>query len=101
MAPQVMRSHPAEGDKGGQHREVLDNFVAAVLDGVPLIAEAREGGRSVALANAILMSSVEGGPIDLPFEPARYERMLAGLVAAETPIAEGVPHGQPKATASS
>jgi len=41
-------------DHGGQHVEVLQNFVDAILDGKPLIASAPEGVHSVELANAIL-----------------------------------------------
>src|SRR4029077_10697967 len=43
---------------GGQHIEVLQNFVDAILDGKPLIAPAAEGIHSVELANAMLYSSL-------------------------------------------
>ena len=63
-------------DHGGQHVEVLQNFVDAVLDGKPLIAPAPEGIHSVELANAILFSSARHETIELPLDAAAYEQHL-------------------------
>jgi len=65
---------------GGQHYEITQNFIDAILDGVPLIAPASEGTTSVELANAILYSSLEGKTIDLPLDGEAYERKLAQLI---------------------
>ncbi len=65
---------------GGQHYEVTQNFIDAILDGAPLIAPAAEGTNSVELANAILYSSLEGRTIDLPLDGGAYERKLAQLI---------------------
>ena len=65
---------------GGQHHEVTQNFVDAILDGTPLIAPADEGTNSVELANAILYSSLEGRTIDLPLDSEAYERKLTQLI---------------------
>lgn len=62
---------------GGQHVEMLQNFVDAVLDGAPLIAPAAEGVYSVELANAILLSAWTAQPVRLPLAAAEYERELA------------------------
>jgi predicted dehydrogenase len=70
---------PAEG-YGGQHKEVLQNFVDAILDGVPLIAPAREGIHSVELGNAMLFSGLLGKPVDMPLDGAAYERRLKQLI---------------------
>jgi predicted dehydrogenase len=70
---------PAEGF-GGQHKEILQNFTDAILDGVPLLAPAREGIRSVELANAMLYSSLTGKPVELPLDSAAFERQLRKLV---------------------
>ncbi len=67
---------------GGQHVEVLQNFVDAILDGAPLIAPAAEGLHSVELANAILLSAWTGAPVELPLDGERYARALAARVAA-------------------
>jgi predicted dehydrogenase len=70
--------------RGGQHREICRNFVDAILDGVPLIAPAAEGIHSVEMANAMLMSTLEGRAIDLPMDGAAYETRLMDLVARST-----------------
>lgn len=70
---------PAEGN-GGQHLEVLQNFVDSVRHGTPLIAPAREGIRSVELANAMLYSLMAGRAVDTPLDGAEYERFLKKLI---------------------
>ena len=70
---------PADG-RGGQHVAILQNFVDAILDGVPLIAPAEEGIRSVELANSMLYSSLTGKTVDLPLDGAAYERRLKKLI---------------------
>ena len=65
---------------GGQHYEITQNFIDAILDGAPLIAPAAEGTNSVELANAILYSSLEGKTIDLPLDGEAYERKLSQLI---------------------
>jgi predicted dehydrogenase len=84
VPPQFTRQAAPDNGKGGQHAEILDNFVAAVLDRAPLIAPAGEGKASVELANAIHLSSICGKAIDLPLEADRYSRALADRVASET-----------------
>lgn len=69
---------------GGQHCEVLQNFVNVILDGGELIAPAAEGIRSVELANAMIMSGKLGRPVDLPLDDTAYEAMLQSLIASST-----------------
>jgi predicted dehydrogenase len=78
---------PAAGH-GGQHVEVLQNFVDAVLDGTPLIAPAAEGIHSVELANSILLSAWTGQPVALPLDGAVYERALQAKIATSKPKAK-------------
>lgn len=66
---------------GGQHREVLENFIDAILDGAPLIAPAEDGIHSVEIANAMLMSTFEGRTIELPLDAAAYEALLKARIA--------------------
>jgi predicted dehydrogenase len=68
-------------DTGPQHLGILRNFAAAIQRGAPLIAPASEGIRSVELANAILLSSWTGRPVDLPLDGARYARWLKRKIA--------------------
>jgi len=65
---------------GGQHLEIKQNFVDAILDGAPLVAPAREGIRSVELANAMLFSSLTGKTVDLPLNGKVYEKTLKQLI---------------------
>ena len=67
---------PVSGGYGGQHGEILQNFIDAIVSGVPLIAPAAEGIRSVELGNAMLFSSELGQTLDLPLDARAYERML-------------------------
>ena len=61
---------------GGQHNEILQNFVAAILDGKPLVAPAAEGLRSVELGNAMLLSTWLDKTVELPLDAMLYENLL-------------------------
>lgn len=74
---------PASGN-GGQHDEVMQNYVDAILDKVPLIAPAEEGLKSVELCNAMLYSSFTGKTVDIPINSAAYERHLKKLIKTST-----------------
>jgi predicted dehydrogenase len=69
-------------DHGGQHLAVLQNFVAAIAQGAPLVAPAAEGIHSVELANAMLLSAAKSRSVDLPLDAAAYARHLKRLVAS-------------------
>jgi len=72
---------PVEGHSG-KHQEITQNFVDAILDGVPLIAPAEEGIHSVELANAMLYSSLTGQTVELPLDGAAYEEHLGQLIGS-------------------
>ncbi|MGC9347654.1 MAG: Gfo/Idh/MocA family protein [Anaerolineae bacterium] len=74
---------PVQGH-GRQHAAVLENFANAILTGEPLIAPAEEGINSVELANAMLYSSLQGKPVDLPLDSAAYEAELMQLIKSST-----------------
>lgn len=61
---------------GGQHAEVLQNFIDAIVSGVALIAPAAEGIKSVELGNAMLYSSEIGETVHMPLDGKAYERLL-------------------------
>lgn len=73
---------------GGQHNEILQNFVDAILDGAPLIAPAAEGIHSVELANAILFSAWKNQAVALPLDGAVYEKALQEKIASSKPKAK-------------
>ena len=62
------------------HKTIHENFIRAIIDDEPLIAPATEGLHSVEMANAMIMSGIEGRPIDVPTDHDAYERMLQGLI---------------------
>lgn len=66
---------------GGQHVEILQNFIDAIADGRPLIAPAEEGIHSVELANAMLFSAWTGGSVDVPLDAVAYETVLKEKIA--------------------
>jgi hypothetical protein len=69
---------------GPQHNGILANFVAAILDGTPLIAPAQEGICSLELANAFLLSTLENRSIQLPIDAASFEKHLKELIGSST-----------------
>ncbi|MGC4072483.1 MAG: Gfo/Idh/MocA family oxidoreductase [Nibricoccus sp.] len=69
-------------DHGAQHAGILTNFAEAILHGVPLIAPAAEGLRSVELANAMILSEWEDETVSLPLDATRYEQALNAKIAA-------------------
>ncbi|HMP89504.1 MAG TPA: Gfo/Idh/MocA family oxidoreductase [Kiritimatiellia bacterium] len=66
---------------GDQHLGVMRNFIAAIRDGVPLIAPAQEGLASVELANAMLMSALEKRTVEIPIDGDHYAGLLTNLIA--------------------
>jgi predicted dehydrogenase len=65
----------------GGHDIVIENFAHAIARGDSLIAPAPEGYNSVALGNAIMLSALEGCPVELPLDEDLYEQKLFELAA--------------------
>jgi len=59
---------------------LMQNFIAAILDGAPLIAPGADGLHSVELANATVYSSLLGQTVDLPMNSAAWETKLNELI---------------------
>jgi predicted dehydrogenase len=64
-----------------QHARVIQNFIDAIRQQAPLIAPAEQGLHSLALANAILLSSWENKTIALPLDSATYQLALEQRIA--------------------
>ncbi|MFO1540739.1 MAG: hypothetical protein ACKOTZ_09930, partial [Chloroflexota bacterium] len=64
---------------GGQHAEVLANFVAAIARGEPLIGPGEDGLAAVELGNAMLLSSIWDRTLQLPLDPGAVEAELERL----------------------
>ena len=63
------------------HATLMQNFVEAILDGVPLLVPGEEGLHSVELANVMLYSSLLGETVELPMDGAAFEKKLNELIA--------------------
>ena len=71
--------------KGGEdHKGITKNFVAAIRDGVPLLARGQEGIHGVTLANAMLLSSWTDSWVDLPLDDELYYQKLQERIANST-----------------
>jgi predicted dehydrogenase len=79
--PEVWNIDIPFADAAGQHALLMQNFVAAIFDGVPLIAPGSEGVHSVELANAMVYSSLTGQTLDLPLDGNAWEQKLHQLIA--------------------
>lgn len=63
--------------KGGQHAEVMNNFVSACLGKSKCGYDASQGVLSLTLANAMLLSSFKNSEISVPFDDELYAKILA------------------------
>ncbi len=77
---------PVPGKMPNQHREVLANFIRAILHGEPLLAPAEEGLHSLQIVEAIQLASFENRTLPIPASTARYGEFLRERIAkAATP----------------
>lgn len=74
---------PAQGG-GANHLMFKQNFVDAIQKKAKLIAPAKEGIKSVELANAMLYSSMTGKTVDMPLNGLAYQRLLKKLIKEST-----------------
>ena len=70
--------------KVNQHGLVLANFADAILDGAALIAPAADGLHSLALANAMLLSTWESREITFPLQSKAYQSALDQRISASS-----------------
>jgi len=67
-----------------QHAQIISNFAAAIRKDKPLIAPAKQGINSLALANAMLQSTWQGSAVSLPLDSALYQQQLNERIAGST-----------------
>lgn len=67
-----------------QHATIMQNFVDAILDGVPLISPGEEGIHSIELANVLLYSGLINQTLELPMDSTAYKAKLMQLIAGST-----------------
>ena len=71
---------PYEVSSEPGHITVSSAFVEAILHGAPLIAQAVEGIHSLTLGNAIMLSSFQGKPVEIPIDANAYAAILKELI---------------------
>jgi predicted dehydrogenase len=71
---------PYDHNNEAPHKKIIMNFLNAIENGVPLIAPAPEGMRSVSLGNAILLSGLLKKPVTLPLDGDLFEKELNKLI---------------------
>ncbi|MDO3385618.1 Gfo/Idh/MocA family oxidoreductase [Gilvimarinus sp. SDUM040013] len=79
--PAVTREDITPDRQVNQHARVIQNFIDAIREQAPLIAPAEQGLHSLALANAMLLSSWENTEVDLPLNSAHYQKVLERHIA--------------------
>jgi predicted dehydrogenase len=62
------------------HKLIIKNFADAIISGETLIAPAVAGINSLALGNAIMLSSFLGKPVELPIDAEIYAAKLQDLI---------------------
>ena len=84
--PEVWECDIPTGDKGGEHSEVTAAWIKAILADDPslLIADGREGVKSLGLSNAMLLSAWTDGWVDLPIDAEQYHKMLQERIDTST-----------------
>ena len=75
-SPEVWKCEIPVGGKGEEHKGITRNWVDAILDGTPLLAEGTEGINGVEIANAMLLSSWTQSWVDIPVDEDRYYAAL-------------------------
>ena len=63
------------------HPVVLENFIAAIRTGAPLIAPGEEGVKGLEIGNAMQMAGLTRQPVELPLDGERYEQFLKEMIA--------------------
>jgi predicted dehydrogenase len=67
---------------GGDHADLYRDLAEAIATGRPPIAPGVEAAVPLEVANAIVLSSHLGRPVELPLDRAAYSSLLAGLRGA-------------------
>lgn len=66
------------------HGAVLRNFARAILYGEELISPGADGIKSLELANAIMLSSHKGEPVDIPVDRQEFDDLIDHLRSTST-----------------
>ena len=62
------------------------DFVAAIREGRPAANPPEEASRALELINALYLSAVRGGPVDLPIDPSEYDAVFDDLCTGKVEL---------------
>lgn len=79
--PECIVSEITVSEKGGEHKLIIQNFCNTILGKEELIAPAEEGLHSIAMNNAIMLSSFEKRYIEIPTDENLFAEKLKDLQA--------------------
>ena len=82
---------PFEKSEDSGHTKIIENFADCILGNAAPVAPAQEGVHSVAMANAMILSSIEREMINLPLDGDRYKKKLDELIKKSKFKKETVP----------
>ena len=83
-SPECWKCDVPPGRDGGGHKDITTSWVQAILKGTPLLADGREGIKSVEIANAMLLSAWTDAWVDLPIDADLFHAKLQERIAAST-----------------
>jgi hypothetical protein len=66
------------------HKVILEDFARVILHGGELLAPGACGLGSLELANAIILSSYKGEPVELPIDRGEYDALIEELQATSS-----------------
>lgn len=75
---------PIPSGSGGQHQEITQNFVNAILKGTPLLAPGTEGVNGLQISNAMYLSSWIDDWVEIPVDEDLFYDKLMERVKAST-----------------
>jgi predicted dehydrogenase len=81
LKPRPIELEPGSGD----HAAIYANFLSAIQDGVPLVADGAQGRMSLELANAMIYSSHTNQPVQLPLDRSAYAALLERYKGEQQP----------------
>jgi predicted dehydrogenase len=82
VKPEVWNVEIPIDNANNPHAILMQNFVEAILDRVPLFIPGEEGIHSVELANVMLYSSLIDQTVELPMDGQVFEKKLNELIAS-------------------
>jgi predicted dehydrogenase len=87
-SPEVWKCEVPFRGGGEEHKGITKNWVQAIQQGTPLLADGQEGIRGVELANAMMLSTWTDDWVDIPVDEERFYAELQKRVA-QSEVKEG------------